>query len=147
MARNGPELLERYRTLMAAIHRCRPLSGFCYTQLTDTFLEKNGLLDENRVPKAPIGQLADATRGPEAILHDWFVDPLGHSEKWRDRRGPNFDLEWMRTGADASPQLFDPGTPDSAITTGAGEGMPRAPERPGSVGPEDTPGGTVMSQG
>ncbi len=99
VAKDGPELLERYRTLMAAIHRCRPLSGFCYTQLTDTFLEKNGLLTEDRVPKAPIEALAEATRGPEANLHDWYVDPLGHSEKWRDRRGGDGELAWMLTGA------------------------------------------------
>jgi hypothetical protein len=119
VARDGNELLERYRALMAAIHRCKPLSGFCYTQLTDTFLEKNGLLTEYRVPKAPIEALAQATRGPEAMLHDWYVDPLGHSEQWRGKRGTNVPIEWVGGGADARPH--------------------RA-ERPGSPGPDDTPG-------
>lgn len=101
VAKDGEELLARYQALMDAVHRCKPLSGFCYTQLTDTFLEKNGLLTENRVPKAPIEALAQATRGPDAMLHDWYVDPLGHGEKWRARRGPNFPVEWTRVGETA----------------------------------------------
>ncbi|HZX25696.1 MAG TPA: glycoside hydrolase family 2 TIM barrel-domain containing protein [Telluria sp.] len=116
VAKDGAELLERYRALMAAIHRCLPLSGFCYTQLTDTFLEKNGLLTEDRVPKAPIEQLAEATRGPDAILHDWYVDPLGHSEKWRALRG----AIWPPAAAGAAGVTLVPASP----------------------GPEDTPGGT-----
>jgi hypothetical protein len=100
-ASDGSELLARYRELMEAIHLCRPLSGFCYTQLTDTFLEKNGLLTEHRVPKAPIELLAQATRGPDAKLHDWYADPLGHGEKWRARRGPDFPVEWTRVGETA----------------------------------------------
>lgn len=122
IAKDGAELLARYTTLMAAIHRCKPLSGFCYTQLTDTFLEKNGLLTELRVPKAPIEQLARATRGPEAILHDWYVDPLGHSETWRDKRGEEVPLEWMRVGGIAGALAHE-----VALA-------------PGSPGPEDLPG-------
>jgi hypothetical protein len=101
VARDGTELLARYQALMEAIHRCRPLSGFCYTQLTDTFLEKNGLLTENRIPKAPIDALARATRGPDAMLHDWYADPFGHGEKWRARRGQDLLTEWTRIGAPA----------------------------------------------
>ncbi|HEX8612245.1 MAG TPA: glycoside hydrolase family 2 TIM barrel-domain containing protein [Telluria sp.] len=95
--KDGAELLERYQALMETIHRCKPLSGFCYTQLTDTFLEKNGLLTEERQPKAPIEALAQATRGPDARWHDWYVDPLGHSEIWRGRRG-DLPGEWTVAG-------------------------------------------------
>jgi hypothetical protein len=98
VARDGKELLARYQQLMAAVHACRPLSGFCYTQLTDTFLEKNGLLTEDRVPKAPVEALAKATRGPDAHLHDWHLDPLGHARRWLARRGPDFPIEWTRVG-------------------------------------------------
>lgn len=101
VARDGKELLARYQELMAAIHRCRPLSGFCYTQLTDTFLEKNGLLTEYRVPKAPVDALAAATRGPDAGRHDWHLDPLGHTQRWLARRGTDFPLEWTRVGETA----------------------------------------------
>jgi hypothetical protein len=85
-AKNGADLLNCYVSLMDAVHRCQGLAGFCYTQLTDTFLEKNGLLTEDRVPKAPIEALANATRGFEARFHDWNADPLGHNSAWRARR-------------------------------------------------------------
>ncbi len=101
VAKDGRELLARYQVLMSAVHRCRPLSGFCYTQLTDTFLEKNGLLDENRVPKAPVEAIAIATRGPDALRWDWNLDPLGHEARWRARRGPDFPIEWTRVGETA----------------------------------------------
>ncbi|TFW21769.1 glycoside hydrolase family 2 [Massilia arenosa] len=123
VAKDGEELLARYEKLMAAIHRCLPLSGFCYTQLTDTFLEKNGLLTENRVPKAPIEALAAATRGPEAQYHDWYVDPFGHSANWRARRGAVWPPAVVHTGS-------------LAVVPGRGAA------RDGSAGPEDTPGGT-----
>jgi len=38
------------------------LAGFCYTQLTDTFQEQNGLLTMDRTPKADLATLATATR-------------------------------------------------------------------------------------
>jgi len=57
-------LITRYRDLLAAVHRSA-LAGFCYTQLTDTFQEQNGLLTMDRRPKADLGALARATRGEE----------------------------------------------------------------------------------
>lgn len=134
-AKDGKELLARYQELMAAIHRCRPLSGFCYTQLTDTFLEKNGLLTEDRVPKAPIEALAIATRGPDANLYNWHLDPLGHDERWRLRRGPDFPVEWTRVGETAEvltypgerqpPQEPGPGSPSGFERRGRGANGPR----------------------
>jgi hypothetical protein len=101
---------------MAAVHLCKPLAGFCYTQLTDTFLEKNGLLTADRIPKAPIAALAAATRGADAILHDWYVDPLGHSARWRARRGADFLLDQIGSEAGAG-VLSDPVTPLPATRT------------------------------
>ena len=57
-------LLARYRELLAAVNRSA-LAGFCYTQLTDTFQEQNGLLAMDRRPKAELAALARATRGEE----------------------------------------------------------------------------------
>ncbi len=54
--------LERYTALVAAITPSA-LAGFCYTQLTDTFQEQNGLLTMDRRPKADLVALARATRG------------------------------------------------------------------------------------
>ena len=50
--------LSRLRELVGAAS-AGALAGFCYTQLTDTLQERNGLLDEHRRPKAD----ADALRG------------------------------------------------------------------------------------
>ena len=60
--RSAEELLRRYRELLAAVHRSG-LAGFCYTQLTDTYQEANGLLTAAREPKAPLAELAAATVG------------------------------------------------------------------------------------
>jgi hypothetical protein len=134
VAKDGKELLARYQVLMEAIHACRPLSGFCYTQLTDTFLEKNGLLTQDRVPKAPIEALAKATRGPHAQRHDWHLDPLGHEKAWLARRGPDFPIEWTRVGELAEVLAYPgerqanaavpnhPGPDDPPLTPSAGPG-------------------------
>ncbi len=41
----------KYRELVSAVLACTPLAGFCYTQLTDTMQETNGLLTADRTPK------------------------------------------------------------------------------------------------
>ena len=53
---------QRYAELLAVVDAA-PLAGFCYTQLTDTFQERNGLLTMQREPKAALAELAAATRG------------------------------------------------------------------------------------
>ncbi len=52
-AHTASELREKLESIFGAIHASPVLSGFCYTQLTDTGQEVNGLCDENRVPKLP----------------------------------------------------------------------------------------------
>ena len=87
-AGDSTAFLELYEGLLAAVHECDALAGFCYTQLTDTFQEKNGILTENREPKADLARLALATRGPR---HAWDIDldpdphPLGYTDRWRER--------------------------------------------------------------
>ena len=63
-AQSGDELAERYERLLAAVHGAGQLAGFCYTQLTDTYQEANGLLTMEREPKAPIDRIRAATEGP-----------------------------------------------------------------------------------
>jgi beta-galactosidase/beta-glucuronidase len=63
-----------YEGLLRALHACRGIAGFCYTQLTDTFQEKNGLLTMNREPKAPLDRIAKATRGKRKSV-GMDVDP------------------------------------------------------------------------
>ncbi|MFF0793803.1 sugar-binding domain-containing protein [Streptomyces spiralis] len=51
------ELLERLDGLTRAVTDSPELAGFCYTQLTDTEQETNGLLTADRKPKLPPEQL------------------------------------------------------------------------------------------
>lgn len=48
------ELENHLRGIFGALLQSTVLSGFCYTQITDTMQEANGLADENRVPKLPL---------------------------------------------------------------------------------------------
>jgi len=48
---NRDAFLSKYRELVDAILDSPAIAGFCYTQLTDTGQETNGLLTENREPK------------------------------------------------------------------------------------------------
>ncbi len=57
------ELGQRYAKLMEAVRSLETFSGFCYTQLTDTYQEANGLLTMDREPKFPLDEMAKATRG------------------------------------------------------------------------------------
>lgn len=63
---SGPEdFIAKVRAMCLALGPDSALVGFCYTQLTDTMQEVNGLLDENRKPKAPLGDLRAAILGLE----------------------------------------------------------------------------------
>jgi beta-galactosidase/beta-glucuronidase len=62
-ARSPEDLLARYRDLWAAVHGSPELAGACWTQLTDTYQEVNGLLTADRVPKCDIDELRRATEG------------------------------------------------------------------------------------
>ncbi len=57
------EFIGRYRDLCNALHESELIAGFCYTQLTDTEQETNGLLTEDRQPKAAIEKLREITSG------------------------------------------------------------------------------------
>lgn len=58
---NLSELQMKYTALLEAINKIEMFSGFCYTQLTDTFQEANGLLYSDRTPKIPIEAIRAAT--------------------------------------------------------------------------------------
>ncbi len=63
MVKTPDELLERYAALWAACHASDGLAGACWTQLTDTYQEGNGLLRKDRSPKVAFEKIAAATRG------------------------------------------------------------------------------------
>lgn len=56
-ATSTEDFLARLAAVLDAVNASGVLAGFCYTQLTDTLQETNGLLDENRTAKAPIDRL------------------------------------------------------------------------------------------
>ena len=57
------QLRDKYAELIGAILESDTVVGFCYTQLTDTMQEKNGLLDAERNPKLPLEELHAITTG------------------------------------------------------------------------------------
>lgn len=61
--RSQAEFVQRYAELTGALTSSDLLAGFCYTQLTDTLQETNGLLTESREPKAPFDVLKAITQG------------------------------------------------------------------------------------
>jgi len=66
MVSTAEEFLEKYRDLTTVVSDSRQLAGFCYTQLTDTMQEINGLLTENREPKVDIDEVRKITIGRHA---------------------------------------------------------------------------------
>ncbi len=56
---------QQLRAVVGAIHSSPHVVGFCYTQLTDTEQEVNGLCDANRVPKLPEETIRAIMEGAE----------------------------------------------------------------------------------
>ena len=65
-AADAEDFARRLGDLLAAVHASPVLAGFCYTQLTDTLQEANGLLDERRSPKLPVELLRSIITGEGA---------------------------------------------------------------------------------
>jgi beta-galactosidase/beta-glucuronidase len=65
-AESADEFLGRYRDLVSALLASPVVAGFCYTQLTDTAQERNGLLTEDRLPKIDPAEIARVNRAPAA---------------------------------------------------------------------------------
>lgn len=53
-AKSADDFQARLGSLLSAVRSSGVLAGFCYTQLTDTGQETNGLLTDGRLPKLPI---------------------------------------------------------------------------------------------
>lgn len=73
-AKSDEEFLSMIRCLFDAIYQSSDIVGFCYTQITDTLQETNGLLDENRNPKLPVDQLRDIIMRPSASIPSEAVE-------------------------------------------------------------------------
>ena len=82
------DFLERYQKLLEAVRNLPALAGFCYTQLTDTYQEVNGLLYIDRTPKAPLELMAQATSGVRPELEEHH--PEAAWQEVHATNGPHF---------------------------------------------------------
>jgi hypothetical protein len=73
--------------LLEAVRGLPALGGFCYTQLTDTYQEVNGLLYIDRTPKAPLELMAQATSGVRSELEEHHPETTWQEEP---TLGPHF---------------------------------------------------------
>jgi beta-galactosidase/beta-glucuronidase len=73
-AQSDEEYLAMIKQLFDGIYESTDLAGFCYTQLTDTLQETNGLYDENRQPKLPIERLRDIIMRPSNAVPSESLD-------------------------------------------------------------------------
>ena len=79
---------KQYGDLLATVQQLLIFTGFCYTQLTDTYQEANGLLYADRTPKIPIEQIARFTSKPKTAIeaereHYAALREGGHSTEAR----------------------------------------------------------------
>jgi beta-galactosidase/beta-glucuronidase len=63
---NAQDLIESYERLVTALVSSDQVAGFCYTQLTDTEQEVNGLLTETRAHKVDPGEIRRINSIPAA---------------------------------------------------------------------------------
>ncbi len=68
------ELLEAFADLVGALLDCEDVAGFCYTQLTDTLQERNGLLTQDREPKLPLDAVREIVTRPSRAIPSEEVD-------------------------------------------------------------------------
>ncbi len=57
VAESAEDFEQRLEAVFAPVRDSAALAGYCYTQLTDTLQEANGLTDEHRRPKLPVETL------------------------------------------------------------------------------------------
>lgn len=62
-ASSADDLAERMEAIFAGVHASEVLAGFCYTQLTDTLQETNGLLTADREPKFAVARIREIVTG------------------------------------------------------------------------------------
>ncbi|WP_445500435.1 glycoside hydrolase family 2 protein [Microvirga sp. G4-2] len=82
---SADDLLARYEELVDALLSSTALAGFCYTQLTDTAQETNGLFTVNREPKFDIERLRAINNRPSKAVPSEILDVLIKQEVERRR--------------------------------------------------------------
>ena len=84
---DADELAVRYEELVTALLDSPVVAGFCYTQLTDTAQERNGLLFPDRRPKVDPARIAMVNRRvSEAVPADAIAEvQIVHAARRRQR--------------------------------------------------------------
>ena len=75
-AEDAVSLLAKYEELVSALLASTGLAGFCYTQLTDTEQETNGLLTAGREPKLDIDAIRAINTCPAASVPSEVLDAI-----------------------------------------------------------------------
>jgi hypothetical protein len=73
---NDEEFLATYEDLVAAVLDSPSIAGFCYTQLTDTEQETNGLLRADRTPKLEPEKVRAITSRPSRAIPGDFISAV-----------------------------------------------------------------------
>jgi len=84
---DAQELLSLYRALVDALLDSTGIAGFCYTQLTDTEQETNGLLTASREPKLDIATIRSITSRPARSVPSEILDAIHQHEVTARRTG------------------------------------------------------------
>jgi hypothetical protein len=80
VSKDAAEFGRQYERLLAVVRSLGLLSGFCYTQFTDTYQEANGLLYADRTAKIPLERLRAATAGPAVSRSDGLEQIESHAD-------------------------------------------------------------------
>jgi hypothetical protein len=110
---NDPDsFLAKYQELLQAVLVCRPIAGFCYTQLTDTGQETNGLLTADRQPKLEPWRIAAVNRAVSMAVPADIITHL------REASGSTFGgtiLHPEPQDVDSGDEESEPGNDEAAI--------------------------------
>jgi beta-galactosidase/beta-glucuronidase len=79
-ATDTKDFLLRYADVLRGVTDSEIVAGFCYTQLTDTYQEQNGVLTMDRKPKGDVTKLRAANLG--VTVARLPKDPLGYNTRW-----------------------------------------------------------------
>ena len=86
---DSPEaFLAKYEELLEAVLDSPPIAGFCYTQLTDTEQETNGLLYEDRTPKLDIAAFRAINQRASKAIPGEIISQIQYAAELSAFEGP-----------------------------------------------------------
>jgi beta-galactosidase/beta-glucuronidase len=80
--------LAKYADLIGAILDCPTIAGFCYTQLTDTEQETNGLLTAERAPKLDLAAVYAITKRASKAVPGEIISSIQTAAEVTNFQGP-----------------------------------------------------------